>query len=208
MKAMRSLGRLILLLALFTIGLLLILYIGHSLTPPKLIPEPTRKSAETEAAPTETPATRIDPSPIPIEQPVPETEKAGIVKTDRGRFVATEPILFNSGLSTMREASIPKLNRIAEFLIQNPDIELEIIGHTDNLGSEPVNQNVSAERAALVREYLISQGIDPSRLASKGMGSLDPIDTNETQLGRQANRRIEFLVKEAVSAGSAKGITE
>ena len=122
--------------------------------------------------------------------------------TPRGRFISTEPILFNSGASTLREASVPKLDRIADFLIKNPAVTLEIIGHTDNLGPEPVNQQVSAERAAIVMDYLVSRGIDPARLKSKGMGSLDPIESNDTQLGRQANRRIEFLIGEETADGS------
>ncbi len=101
----------------------------------------------------------------------------------------------------MRAASMPRLDKLAEFLIRNPEIRLEIIGHTDNLGPEPVNQKVSAERAAIVMHYLITQGIDPSRLQSKGMGSLDPIESNDTQLGRQTNRRIEFLIREGAAAG-------
>ena len=69
-----------------------------------------------------------------------------------------------------------------------------IIGYTDNLGMDENNARVSSERAAAVKDYLISQGIEASRLDTKGMGSHDPIASNDTQLGRQANRRIEFLI--------------
>jgi outer membrane protein OmpA-like peptidoglycan-associated protein len=199
MNAAKSLGRLILLLVLLTIGVLLILHIGRSLTPPNPEPDSTPRAANTKvgSAPVIPPVAAPVPPPGPSNRlVVPRGAIAGIVNTARGRFISTEPILFNSGLSILREASIPKLNMIAGFLVRNPHIKVNIIGHTDNLGIESVNQRISAERAALVLAYLISQGIDPSRLTSKGMGSLDPIETNDTQLGRQANRRIEFLIRE------------
>jgi outer membrane protein OmpA-like peptidoglycan-associated protein len=86
------------------------------------------------------------------------------------------------------------LNALAAFLRKAPDTRLLIIGHTDNLGVEAANELVSAQRAAAVKEYLITQGVDGSRLESAGRGSSEPIETNATLLGRQANRRIEFLV--------------
>jgi OOP family OmpA-OmpF porin len=119
-----------------------------------------------------------------------------VVTTGRGRFIATDPILFNSGVSMLREASIPELDKVARLLKQNPDIKLEIIGFSDNLGIEPANQKVSLDRAAAVMDYLVSQGIEPFRLKCRGMGSLYPMDTNETKLGRQANRRIELRIVE------------
>ncbi len=202
MAIAKMLGRSIVLLALFAVGIFLILHLGRNLTPPKPKAEPAPQAAETRVIaapiPAETPAAKPEPqaSLPPVKQDPPAGSISGILKTSRGRFISTEPILFNSGLSTLREASIPKLNKIVQFLKKNPGIKLEIIGHTDNLGPEPVNQKVSAERATLVREYLVSEGIDPSRLTSKGMGSLDPIESNDTQLGRQANRRIEFLISD------------
>ncbi len=204
MKLMSSLIRLFLLLAIFIAGVALIWHIGNSVSPAKHESVPRPEPIKSEPAPPPPPAApaKMDvPKAEPVKTVLPDGTEPRIVATERGRFVATEPILFNSGLSTMREASYPKLNKIAEFLIKNPGIKIEIIGHTDNLGPEPVNQKVSAERAALVRDYLVTRGIDPSRLESKGMGSLDPIESNDTQLGRQANRRIEFLVKEGAAVG-------
>jgi outer membrane protein OmpA-like peptidoglycan-associated protein len=206
MKVTKSWGRLILLLVLITIGVFLILHIGRSLTPPKPEPELTYQPAKKAAS--STPA--ATPVVVPVLHPAPPNPTGvmaspipGIVNTARGRFIASEPILFNSGLTTLREASMPKLNMIAGLLLRNPRLKVRIIGHTDNLGPEPVNQRVSAERAAIVMAYLVSQGIDPSRLASKGMGCVDPIGSNDTQLGRQANRRIEFLIwEEALQAPS------
>jgi len=111
-----------------------------------------------------------------------------------GLFVETEPILFNTGLSRLRDSSIPPLNKLADMLREHTEIQLSVIGHTDNLGPEPVNQSLSVERAAVVVDYLVARGVDRARLESKGSGSQDPIATNNTQIGRQANRRIAFLV--------------
>ena len=197
MSFLRSFGRPFVLLVLLVIGIGLIWHIGHNLYRPgsgvandpakTAVPAPEPQKPVS-AAPLKFPDQAVRPPTV-----VP-TGGPRIARTDRGRFIVTEPILFNSGASTLREASIPRLDRIGGFLIQHPQIKIEIIGHTDNLGPEPVNQKVSAERAEIVMNYLAAQGIDPSRLRSKGMGSLDPIESNDTQLGRQANRRIEFLI--------------
>jgi outer membrane protein OmpA-like peptidoglycan-associated protein len=205
MKTSRSLGRAFLLLALFVIGVLLIIHIGRSLTPPDHRAEPVALAAKPEVnqAPMETPSIKLEP-PAPKKPVLPPGLRIKITDTSRGRFIATAPILFNSGLSVLREASIPELNGVAEFLHKNPSLVVEIIGHTDNLGPEPVNLQVSAERARIVRDYLISQGINPARLEAKGMGSRDPVESNDTRLGRQANRRIEFLIKEASFSAQQK----
>ncbi len=205
MKLLGQIGRLFVTMLLLVAGVVLIWYVGQQYA------DPQRSSKKNSSAPLAVP---VKPAAIPPkaaalpESPsslVPQASSppaaatgkfSGFVTTERGKFIATEPILFNSGASTLREASIPKLDRIARLLKEHPDVDLEIIGHTDNLGNEPVNQKVSSERAAAVMDYLVSQGIDRSRLKSKGMGSLDPISSNDTQLGRQANRRIEFLVIE------------
>ncbi len=114
--------------------------------------------------------------------------------TEEGWFLVSEPILFKDGDSTLQENSLLVLDGLAAILKEKADIELEIVGHTDSRGNDSTNQRISEERAAATKEYLVSQGIDASRLRSKGMGSQDPIASNSTPEGRQANRRIEFLV--------------
>jgi outer membrane protein OmpA-like peptidoglycan-associated protein len=94
----------------------------------------------------------------------------------------------------MRQGSLPMLGKLADGLKSRPEIKLMIIGYTDNLGLEENNSRVSRERASAVRDFLVSRGIEASRLEYKGMGSQNPIAPNDTQLGRQANRRIEFLI--------------
>jgi outer membrane protein OmpA-like peptidoglycan-associated protein len=200
MKAIENAIRLFLLVGLFLVGAALIWYIGHYVpsakksfkTPVRLVR--TQKAVE---APDRQLSIISDPGPF-----IPKGNGLRVLKTKRGSFLYTEPILFNSGASGMRESSVPKLKRIAEFLARNPAAKLEILGHTDNLGPEPVNLKVSAERAASIKKFLVSQGIDSARIQSKGLGSADPLESNNTQLGRQANRRIEFLIREGEAESS------
>ncbi len=149
------------------------------------------KAGEPGEQPLTTPAT-TPPSP-PESRP----QEAGSVRMQRRgdtQYIVTEPILFNTASSVIREISIQPLKKVAALLAERREVKLMIIGYTDNLGMPENNQRVSAERAAAVKEFLVSQGVDPARLDSKGLGSQNPIASNDTQMGRQANRRIEFIV--------------
>ncbi len=173
------------------------------LPPPAGIPAnnavlPARKDAAAQAGST---STKEAAATNPNSQSAQDTkETQGKVASPRiigrpdGQYIATEPILFNTALATIRPVSLPPLMNVAALLKQRPEIKLLIMGYTDNLGLPENNQRVSNERATAVKDFLVSQGIDPSRLESKGMGSQNPIAPNDTQLGRQANRRIEFLI--------------
>jgi outer membrane protein OmpA-like peptidoglycan-associated protein len=79
-------------------------------------------------------------------------------------------------------------------LKQNPKVEIEISGHTDSKGSDDYNLNLSQGRSQSVVDYIVSQGIDSSRLTAHGYGEGKPIDTNDTDEGRANNRRVEFTV--------------
>ena len=86
------------------------------------------------------------------------------------------------------------LKQVAEVLADNPEIKLSIEGHTDSKGSDRYNQKLSAKRAKAVKDFLVKRGgVDRSRLVSKGFGESRPIDTNVTDEGRAANRRVEFV---------------
>ncbi len=198
MQLISHVGRPFALLMLFIVGIGLIWYVGHYLFPEEKdgVAFPASSSAMTITSKAVMPETSPS-SPAP-QASIPKTitdegRQPHIVATKRGQFITAESILFNSGASTLREASIPILDKVAALLKEQPDIQLEIIGHTDNLGIEPVNREVSLTRANVVRDYLVLQGIDRFRLIPRGMGSLEPIAFNDTQLGRQANRRVELL---------------
>ena len=103
-------------------------------------------------------------------------------------------INFDSGKSTIKPISYPILDEAARILKNNPNVKIEIGGHTDSVGSESLNMNLSFARANAVRQYLISRhGIDPNRLVARGYGESMPIAPNTTREGRAQNRRIEFM---------------
>jgi outer membrane protein OmpA-like peptidoglycan-associated protein len=79
-------------------------------------------------------------------------------------------------------------------VLNYPDLKLEAEGHTDNVGSEEFNQNLSEKWAASVREYLITQGIPQFSISSSGKGFSIPVASNDTAAGRQKNRRVELIV--------------
>jgi outer membrane protein OmpA-like peptidoglycan-associated protein len=78
----------------------------------------------------------------------------------------------------------------------DPKMKIEISGHTDNTGSQPLNFKLSEARAKAVVDFLVQKGIDPARMEYKGFGSLQPIADNATAAGRTKNRRVEFKILE------------
>lgn len=88
-----------------------------------------------------------------------------------------------------------ELEKVIEILEINPDLEIEIYGHTDNFGSTTYNQQLSEKRSLAARELLLEMGVEPSRVSLSGFSELKPLDTNDTNRGRQNNRRVEFRVK-------------
>jgi len=84
------------------------------------------------------------------------------------------------------------LRQIRQLMQEDPLLGFAVEGHTDNQGGPGINRPLSERRAAAVKAWLVKQGIDPSRLTSKGFGDTKPIDTNTTAEGRANNRRVEF----------------
>lgn len=111
-----------------------------------------------------------------------------------GLTVRLKNIYFDFDKTTLKSESFVELNKVVDFLKQNPSVSIEISGHTDSKGSDTYNQNLSQGRSQAVVDYLISQGIDSSRLEAHGYGESKPIDSNETEDGRANNRRVEFTV--------------
>lgn len=105
-------------------------------------------------------------------------------------------ISFAVGRSDIQSNFAPVLDRFAEGLRNNPNTDVRIIGHTDNTGSDAVNNPLSLDRAASTRNYLTGRGIDGRRISIEGMGERQPIATNETADGRSRNRRVEIYVGE------------
>lgn len=111
-----------------------------------------------------------------------------------GVKVELKNIFFASGSYELEPTSDPELRTLYRYLNENPELRIEIQGHTDDVGSEEDNLALSQNRAEAVRQYLIEQGIDPSRVQARGYGETEPIADNETEEGRARNRRTEFEV--------------
>jgi OOP family OmpA-OmpF porin len=100
---------------------------------------------------------------------------------------------FNS--AKLQQEAYPVLFHAAVVLLQNPQLEVEIQGYTDNIGSAEYNKRLSQKRAQVVKDYLVARGVSASRLTAVGYGEKMPIADNKTAEGRAMNRRIEFKVK-------------
>ena len=100
---------------------------------------------------------------------------------------------FDLGKSTIRSTSFESLNKVAELLVSK-NFSLKLAGHTDNVGSDAANLKLSKDRAESIKTYLVSKGVNPSRVEATGYGESQPIKTNKTAEGRQMNRRVEFTL--------------
>ncbi len=107
--------------------------------------------------------------------------------------VATQGILFDTGSDRIKPESTPTLQEIADMLTQHGDLKLTIEGHTDNVGNAATNKTLSEQRAAAVKAYLVSKGIDAARIETAGLGDTRPAAPNATPEGRQQNRRVELV---------------
>ena len=105
-----------------------------------------------------------------------------------------DKILFATGKSDLSDASRSALGKFAASLVQSPETDIAIYGHTDNTGSRAVNQKLSEERAQAVANYLIGQKVDPVRITTRGLAYDSPIADNSTEEGRAQNRRVEILI--------------
>ncbi len=114
--------------------------------------------------------------------------------TERGLVVNMSDVLFDTGRYTLRQEAREKLARISGILLNYPQLRIESEGHTDNVGSLELNQELSERRANAVREYLVSQGIPDSSITSVGKNYSMPVASNESREGRQRNRRVELIV--------------
>ena len=113
---------------------------------------------------------------------------------ETGKFV-TNNILFETGKATLKPESMEEILKIAEYMKKNPGARFEVQGHTDNQGSDKINDPLSQQRAEAVVKALEEQGVDPFNLRPVGKGSHEPVADNKTEEGRAQNRRVEFIKK-------------
>ena len=129
-------------------------------------------------------ATDIDAKVAAVEKAIAET----------GKFV-TNNILFETAKATLKPESMAEIQKVADYMKKNPTARFEVQGHTDNQGSDKINDPLSQQRAEAVVKALESLGCDPFNMRAVGKGSHEPIADNKTENGRAKNRRVEFIKK-------------
>jgi len=115
-------------------------------------------------------------------------------KLKPGANVVLKNIFFDTNKFELLPSSLIELNNLLQLLQNNGAINIEIQGHTDNVGSSADNQKLSMQRAQSVYKYLIDNKITAERLSFKGFGSVKPLATNDTAAGRKQNRRTSFII--------------
>lgn len=119
----------------------------------------------------------------------------------RGLIVNISDVLFDTGQYTLRPVAREKLAKVSGIVLAHPGLRLEVEGHTDSVGTDEFNQQLSEKRAATVRDFLVQQGIGINAVSARGLGKTMPVASNDTADGRQRNRRVEMIV-----AGDVIGI--
>ena len=114
--------------------------------------------------------------------------------TARGLIVNMSDVLFDTAKYSLRPGAREKLARVAGIISGHPGLRLEVEGHTDSVGGDDYNQQLSEHRATSVRDYLTQAGIPASSVTAKGFGKTQPVASNDTTTGRQQNRRVELVV--------------
>ncbi len=117
-----------------------------------------------------------------------------LVPLQAGQTVVLNNIFFETGKAELRDGSRSELTRVVRMLQSNPQMTIEVSGHTDNVGAAAGNLGLSRSRAQSVADYLVKNGIARDRITAKGLGQTSPIADNRTEEGRERNRRVEFTI--------------
>ena len=136
------------------------------------------------------------PPPPPCELPT-AGQPIDLRGCKTGDTVVLRGVNFEFDKATLTLNAKTILDGVADALTKRPDIKVEIDGHTDGKGSIAYNQKLSERRADSVKQYLVGRGIDAGRMSTKGFGKTQPIADNNTEEGRELNRRVELKVTES-----------
>ena len=142
-------------------------------------------TAEKNTAPPPKPAPVAAPAPPPAPPPKVMAAPAPIV-------YVIDDVNFDFDKSTLRPTAASTLDQVADDLRKQPDVDYEIAGFTDSIGSQAYNQGLSERRAGAVRDYLVGQGVGSSQLTTRGYGDSNPVESNANKEGRAKNRRVEI----------------
>ncbi len=145
----------------------------------------------------------MDNQEAAMRQQLAYTESASIQRQAETIAVTFKSdVLFDVGSSAIKPGGMTELNRVAQVLTQYPQTTILIAGHTDSSGAEDMNQRLSEQRAQSVKNTLVSQGVDGMRMNTIGFGESKPIADNNTEAGKQLNRRVEITITPTQGAGA------
>lgn len=125
----------------------------------------------------------------------PKEMQVELIPIKKGGAVVLKNVFFETASFELKKSSVTELNKLVAFLKYNKAVNVEIGGHTDNVGSSESNKTLSSNRANSVRDYLIEKGIAGTRITAVGYGDTKPVASNDTEKGRAQNRRTEFVIK-------------
>jgi outer membrane protein OmpA-like peptidoglycan-associated protein len=114
-------------------------------------------------------------------------------KTDRGMVLTLGDVLFDTGMATLKPGAYTTIDRLATVLKQSPDRKVMIEGHTDSVGGDDYNRQLSERRAAAVQTALLERGVTSNQITAVGKGETFPVASNDNAGGRQQNRRVEMV---------------
>jgi outer membrane protein OmpA-like peptidoglycan-associated protein len=117
-------------------------------------------------------------------------------QTERGMMITLGDVLFSTNKAQLKSGGMRNVQKLAEFLVQYPKYKVSVEGHTDSQGSDEHNQALSEQRAYAVRTALMDQTISSDRIATRGYGEGFPVAGNDTDAGRQLNRRVEIILSD------------
>lgn len=115
-------------------------------------------------------------------------------QTDRGTLVTFGDVLFATNKAELKSSGLVNINKLAQFLAENPDRKVIVEGYTDSTGAANYNQSLSERRAGSVRMALVKMGVDPARVVAQGYGKEYPVAENSSVSGRAMNRRVEVTI--------------
>jgi outer membrane protein OmpA-like peptidoglycan-associated protein len=162
-----------------------------------------KKDAETKAMEAERLRMEAEKTKEELAQSQKDLAELQAKETERGLVLTLRDVLFETGKAQLLSGAMWTVQKVADFLLKNPDRNVLIEGHTDSVGGEDYNLGLSEQRADSVRRALIDDDVSPERITIKGYGERFPVAGNDTPEGRQQNRRVEIVImNEGVTAKS------
>jgi outer membrane protein OmpA-like peptidoglycan-associated protein len=153
-----------------------------------------QQQAQTATAQAQTATAQAQTATAQAQQLQQELAALQAKQTDRGLVLTLGDVLFETGKADLRAGALRNLYPLVTFLQKYPERQVMIEGHTDSVGSESSNLDLSQRRADAVRAFLLHNGANASQITARGYGKTSPVASNDTAAGRQQNRRVEIII--------------